>query len=86
MVPAPQGSGHGPKLPEFKEHLDSALRPRIWMLSGVLWSQELDSVFFVSPFWVRIFYDSICLIFILKNFHVFIYHILDHTSYEIWRD
>ena len=26
---APYGSGHGPKLLEFKKHLDSALRHRI---------------------------------------------------------
>jgi len=26
MERAAQGSGHGPELPEFKEHLDSALR------------------------------------------------------------
>ena len=29
MEQAAQGSGHGLKLPEFKEHLDSALRYRV---------------------------------------------------------
>ena len=27
MDQAPQGSGHDPKLPEFKQHLDNALQP-----------------------------------------------------------
>ena len=31
---APQGSDHGPELPEFKKCLDSALRNVIWFLSG----------------------------------------------------
>jgi len=29
MEQAAQGSGHGPKLPEFKEHLDTALRHKV---------------------------------------------------------
>lgn len=39
---APQGSGHSPKLPEFQQHLDNALRPRVWILCGCVWGQELD--------------------------------------------
>ena len=29
---APQDSGHSPELPEFKKHLDSALRDRVWVV------------------------------------------------------
>jgi len=54
----PQGSGHGPELPEFKKHLDSALRHRVCILGGPLWSQELDSTFLVGPFQLGIFCDS----------------------------
>jgi len=48
---APQGGGHGtgcpglwarPPVPEFKECLDSALRHRVWILGGPVWSQELN--------------------------------------------
>lgn len=31
MERVPQGSGHSPELLEFKEHLDDALRYRIWI-------------------------------------------------------
>jgi len=41
---APQGGGHSSELPELKEHLDTALRHGGWILSGPMWSQELDSV------------------------------------------
>lgn len=33
----------GTKLPEFKRCLDSALRPRVWILGGPGWSWEVDS-------------------------------------------
>lgn len=29
-----QGSGHGPKLPELRERLDTALRHWVWILGG----------------------------------------------------
>ena len=32
MAQAVQGSGHGSELPEFRKHLDTALRHRVWML------------------------------------------------------
>lgn len=32
MEQAPQGSGHSLELVELKEHLDTALRHRIWVL------------------------------------------------------
>lgn len=38
----PQGSGHDPMLPEFKELLDAALRFRVWMLNSPVWSLGLD--------------------------------------------
>ena len=31
---APQGSGHGIKLPKFKKRLDNILRHMIWFLGG----------------------------------------------------
>lgn len=31
---APQASGHGPKLPEFKKCLDNAFRHKVWILGG----------------------------------------------------
>ena len=33
----------GTKLPEFKRYLENALRPRVWILGGPGWSQEVDS-------------------------------------------
>ena len=54
---APQGSSHSTKLPEFKEHLDSALRHRVCILGGPVWSEELESMIPVGPFQLRIFYD-----------------------------
>ena len=44
---------------EFKECLDSALRDGVWILSGPVWSWELDSMILVGPFQLRIFCDSI---------------------------
>ena len=53
MERAAQDCGHGPKLPEFKEHLDSALRHRVWFLCGTVQSQELDSMICVGPLQLR---------------------------------
>lgn len=36
MEQAAQDSGHGPELPEFWGHLDSALTHRVWVLGGVV--------------------------------------------------
>lgn len=47
---APQGGGHGPRLPEFKECLDTALRHRVWILGGPVLSQGLDSAIPVGRF------------------------------------
>jgi len=44
MEQAAQGSGHGPKLLEFKEHLNRVLRHRVCILGGTVWSQGLDMV------------------------------------------
>ena len=56
---APQGSGHGPKLLEFKKRLDNALSHTVWFLGGPVWSQELDSMILMGLFQLRISYDSI---------------------------
>ena len=34
---------HNLKLPEFKEHLDNALRHRVWILHGPVWSNGLGA-------------------------------------------
>lgn len=55
---APEGSGHGtgcigqwaqPRVPEFKEHLDNALRHRVSVLSDSMCSQELGLLVLVGP-------------------------------------
>jgi len=53
-----QGNGHGPRLLEFEECLDTALSHRVWILGGAVWSQELESVTLVGPLQLRIFYNS----------------------------
>lgn len=40
MEQAQQGSGHGPRLTELKEHLDITLRHRVWSLGGAVRGQE----------------------------------------------
>jgi len=40
---SPQGSGHSPELLEFKWCVDNALRRRIWILGGAVWSRTLVS-------------------------------------------
>ena len=47
---------------EFQERLDTALRHRVWILGGAVWSQELDSVILTSPFQLWMFYDSVILL------------------------
>ena len=47
---------------EFKECLDTAVRHRVCILGGAVWSQELDSVILTSPFQLWIFYDSVILL------------------------
>ena len=51
---APQGSGHGPRLLEFKERLDNALIRWVWVLGGSVCSTGLETVITVSPFQLRI--------------------------------
>ena len=45
-----QGSDHSPTLLEFKEHLDTTLRYKVWILRVAWWSWELDLVILVDPF------------------------------------
>lgn len=45
---APQGSGHGTRLPEFKKCLAKALRNIIWFLGDSVWSQEVDLMIYNS--------------------------------------
>jgi len=45
--------GSGPQVLEFKEHLGSALRQRVWFLGGALWSQ--DSVILMGLFQLGMF-------------------------------
>jgi len=50
---APQSSGCSPKLPEFKKHLDNALRHGVWISGGAVQSWGLDSSILVRflPTW-----------------------------------
>ena len=47
----PQGMGMSSRLPELREHLDSALMHRVGLLGC------LDSMILVGPFQLRIFHD-----------------------------
>ena len=71
---APQGSGHGPKLLEFKKRLDNALSHTVWFLGGPVWSQELDSMILMGSFQLGLFSDSmVCMghcIFIIPGFFI----------------
>ena len=58
MEQVPWGNEHSSKLLEFKEHLDTTLRYKVWILRGAWWSWELDLVILVDPFQLRIVYDS----------------------------
>ena len=37
---------------------DTALRYKVWILDGPMWSQEIDWIILVDPFHLGIFYDS----------------------------
>jgi len=50
LAQAPQGSGHCPKLLEFKKQLDNALRHMVLFLYGPVWSWELDTMVLVGAF------------------------------------
>jgi len=55
---SPEQRTPGPNLTIFKEHLDKALRHRIWILGGPLWKLwrwDLDLMVLVSPFRLRTF-------------------------------
>jgi len=58
MEQAAQGTGHGPKLLEFKEHLESSLRHRIWLSGGPVWGLELDMIL-MDPFQPGMFCGSL---------------------------
>lgn len=61
MEQAPQGSGNGPELPEFKECLDTALRHGVCILGGPVSRQWLDSMILVGFFQLGIFCNSVIL-------------------------
>lgn len=54
-----QGSGHGPKLPELRERLDTALRHWVWILGGPVWRRELGLMIRVGPSHLGMFCFSI---------------------------
>lgn len=47
-----------PNLLELKKHFDNALRHMVYFLGSPVWSTELDSIIFVSPLQLGLFYDS----------------------------
>jgi len=62
MEQAAQGNGHNPELLEdavLKGCLDTVLRQWVWILDGLLCSQELVSMNLVGPFQLGIFYASL---------------------------
>ena len=59
MEQTAQGSRHGTRLLDFKEHLDSALRHRVCSLGRFSVEPGLDSVILMRPFQLWIFYDSL---------------------------
>lgn len=61
--------------------LSCALRFRVWMLSGYVWSQESDSMILVDPFQLRILCDWSH--FLLKQFVHFwwVFHVRDMSLY-----
>ena len=59
MERIPKGSRHSPELLEFKGHLDTTLRHKVWILGGPVWSHGLGSIILVGPFQFEIFYDSV---------------------------
>ena len=47
-----------PRMPELREHLDSAPRHWVWIWDSPMWILELDSVIPVGPFPLGILYGS----------------------------
>ena len=58
---APHGRGHGPELPELREHWDASLRHSDWVLGGPAWSRGLDKMIIKGPSQLGIFPDSVIL-------------------------
>lgn len=56
-----QGSGHSPQLLEHREHWNTSLRHRIWVLDGSVFSQGLGSMILAGPFQVGTYCDSMIL-------------------------
>lgn len=50
---APQGSGHSPKLPEFKECSNIALRLMVWILGDPLWISSNSGYSFIVYSWKK---------------------------------
>jgi len=55
MEQAAQEQWAWPQVLEFKGCLDIALRQRVWILGGAVWSQELDLMVLTGPFQLRRF-------------------------------
>lgn len=54
----PKGVAKALSLPEFKKHMDKALRHVVWFSDGTVQSQELELIILMSPFQLKIFYVS----------------------------
>jgi len=55
---SPEGGRHGSKLTEFRECLDNALRHKVGILGGPVWSRGLASMILVGPFQLGLLCDS----------------------------
>lgn len=47
-----------PSLLVFKKHLDNSLEWNVSLIGCHVWSQEFNSMIFMNPFQIRIFWDS----------------------------
>lgn len=54
----PQGSGHGPKMLEFRKRFDAAFRYRVCILGCAVWSWELELVTLADLLQLEMFCDS----------------------------
>lgn len=58
MEQLPRAVDTAPGMPEFRKHLDIALRRGVWVLGSPVWSQGLDLITLGGPFQLGTFCGS----------------------------